>query len=243
VTDEPRSRSLIPSRSPVTLEARAEPGREVLRAPASGQPCVHWRLRVVEHLTARTELVHEIASPEAFDLAWGGDGVDGGAAGPAGAGRGPVRIRLDPESARIEATPSLYRPGTPAAQAVARVFGFSGAISVEEVVIRAGDALTADGVLEDLAAGSGPFRAPEHALELFDATVRLPSRSLGPALLPWALGTAAALLGGMGMATWASWRYHVAHLQLGPGSRRLVDRLVGSPARMSPPELPHPSFP
>ena len=54
----------------VSLEAQAEPAEELLRAPASGQPCVHWRLRVVEHLTARTELVHDLASPESFELAW-----------------------------------------------------------------------------------------------------------------------------------------------------------------------------
>ncbi len=210
--------------SRVSLEGRAEAGFELLRAPASGQPCVHWRLRVVEHLTARTELVHEIASPESFDLAWGADAVER---------RLPLRIRIDPGAAAIEAVPTLHRAGTPGALAVARAFGFRGALSVEEVVIRSGDALSADGVLQDLSFGAGPFRAAAQGLELQGATLRLPSRSLGPALLPWALGTAAALLGGMGLATWAAWRYHLAHVPPGTGS---FDRLA-------PPEFPRPRLP
>ncbi|HEX3905219.1 MAG TPA: hypothetical protein VH853_20490 [Polyangia bacterium] len=220
--------------SPVSLEALAETGGDLLRAPASGHPCVHWRLRVVEHLTARTELVHDLASPEPFELAWGG---------AAEAGRPPARIRLDPETARIEATPILHRAGTPGAVAVARAFGFRGAVTVEEVIIRAGETVTADGLLQDLSFGAGPFRAPAQALELFEATVRLPSRSLAPAvLIPWAFGTAAALLGGMGLGTWAAWRYHLAHLPQGTSAWH-VGALPPSPAQMSPAEFPRRRFP
>jgi len=75
--------------SQVTLEAQAQPAQELLRARASGHPCVHWRLRVVEHLTARTELVHDLASPETFELAWGG-APDAARA----KGSSPVRIRM-----------------------------------------------------------------------------------------------------------------------------------------------------
>jgi hypothetical protein len=224
----------------VTLEAQAQPAQELLRAPASGHPCVHWRLRVVEHLTARTELVHDLASPETFELAWGGAPDAAGAKGSP-----PVRIRLDPETARIEATPTLHRAGTPGAEAVARAFGFRGSVTVEEVLIRAGDTVTADGILQDLGYGAGPFRAPSSALALYEATVRLPSRGLAPAaLIPWAFGTAAALLGGMGLATWAAWRYHLAHL---PQSNawRVSSRPLSSPApaQLSAPELPRPRFP
>ncbi len=223
----------------VSLEALAEPRQELLRAPASGQPCVHWRLRVTEHLTAHTELVHDLASPETFDLAWGGAPETG---------RPAVRIQLDPETARIEATPTLHRAGTPGAVAVARVFGFRGAVTVEEVIIRAGDAVTADGLLQDLHFGAGPFRAPGNELALCEATVRLPSRGLAPAaLIPWAFGTAAALLGGMGLATWAAWRYHLAHLPPGASAWRVGAPARSAPlpvpARMSPPDFPRPQFP
>ncbi|HVZ87232.1 MAG TPA: hypothetical protein VHG72_09695 [Polyangia bacterium] len=215
----------------VSLEARAEPGCDLLRAPASGQPCVHWRLRVVEHLTARTELVHDLASPEPFELAWGGAPE---------AGRPPVRIRLDPEAANVEATPSLYRAGTPGAAAVAQAFGFRGDVSVEEVIIRPGEAVTAEGLLQDLSSGAAPFRAAANGLELFEATVRVPSRALAPAvLIPWAFGTAAALLGGMGLATWAAWRYHVAHMP----PRTTAWRICSTPAQLAPPDFPRPRLP
>jgi hypothetical protein len=219
----------------VSLEAEAQPADELLRAPASGLPCVHWRLRVIEHLTARSELVHDLASPEAFDLAWGGAPE---------AGRPPVRIRLDPETARIEATPTLHRAGTPGAVAVARAFGFRGLVTVEEVLIRPGDALTADGLLQDLGAGAGPFRTPQQSLALHEATVRLPSRALAPAaLIPWAFGTAAALLGGVGLATWAAWRYHLAHLPPGVSAWRIGALPTATAPRLGPPEPARPQFP
>ena len=103
--------------------------------------------------------------------------------------RPPVRIRLDPETARIEATPTLHREGTPGAEAVARAFGFRGAVTVEEMVIRVGRGRhRRRRACRISASAPGPFRAPAQALELFEATVRLPSRSLAPAvLIPWAL--------------------------------------------------------
>lgn len=219
-------------RSAVSLEASAEPGLDLLRSPVTGQACVYWRLRVVEHLTSRSDLVHEIASSEAFDLTWGD-------------GHRPVRVRIDPGSARIEGTPGLHREGTPGALAVAREFGFVGAVSVEEIVIRPGERLEADGILEDATLNAGPFRTVANGLELCDATLRLPSRSIGPALLPWALGTAAALLGGMGLATWAAWRAHVRHAHAGVPSAVPSWRAAGpsSPMRMSAPEQPRQRFP
>ena len=59
----------------VKFQASAEAGPEVVRSPVTGEPCVHWRLRIVEHLTARSELVHELASSETFVLAWGQTGA------------------------------------------------------------------------------------------------------------------------------------------------------------------------
>jgi hypothetical protein len=240
IEDEPSSGGggggLALVRAPVSLEARAEVGIDVLRSPVTGQPCVYWRLRVVEHLTARSELVHEMASSEPFDLVWGD-----------GHGRQPVRVRLDPGTARIEGTPSLHREGTPGALTVAGAYGFSGAISVEEVVIRPGDTLEADGILEDVSLGAGLLRTVANHLELIDATLRLPSRSLAPMLLPWALGTAAALLGGIGLVTWAAWRHHVRHLPLGAHAWRTIGvgaaSSVGPAPRLSPPEPLRPRFP
>jgi hypothetical protein len=217
----------LATRSAVQLVARAEPGAELLRSPVTGQPCVYWRLHIVEHLTARSELVHEIASPEPFTLVWGEGAADGRAA---------VRISLDPETAAIDGAPTLHREGSPGALAVARAFGFAGGLSVQEMLIRAGDELTADGLLEDPAAGAAPFRAVAHRLVLHDATVRLQSRSLGPVLLPWAVSAAAALFGGVGVAAWAAWRHHVGHLA--------VHHAVGhSPAHLAPAEPPHPRLP
>jgi hypothetical protein len=211
-------------RSPVQLSARAEPGAELLRSPVTGQVCVYWRLRIVEHLTARSELVHEIASSEPFKLVWG-DGPDGRAA---------VRINLDPEAAAIDGALTLHREGSPGALAVGHAFGFAGALSVQEVVIRAGDQLTVDGILEDPSAGAAPFRAVAHGLVLHEATVKLQTRSLGPVLLPWAVSAAAALLSGVGLAAWAAWRHHVGHLAVHHGH---------SPAQLAPAEPPHPRLP
>jgi hypothetical protein len=225
-------------RSPVRFEATACAGPELVRSPVSGQPCVHWRLRIVEHLTSRSQLVHEVASTEAFELAWGGSDEPGSPPRP------PVRIRFEPESARVQATPVLHREGTPGAVAVARHFGFVGPVSVEEVVIRPGDTLEAQGILDDVAEAEGPFRAASRGLELFDATLNLESRSLAPVLLPWALGTAAALLGGMGLATYAAWRYHLLHLPAGSAHQhQRAAPGLDFPPEMSPPEMPHPRLP
>ena len=211
----------------VKFEASAEAGPDVVRSPVTGEPCVHWRLRIVEHLTARSALVHELASSESFVLAWG-------ELGPGGA---PVRIRVEPEASRIEGPPHLYRAGTPGAEAVARAFGFVGGISVEEVAIRPGDDVVAEGTLVDVDDGAGPFRTVWREPELLDAVLRLPSRSLGPALLPWAFGTAAALIGGVGIVTWAAWRYHVLQQAAALAPRG------HSPAHLTPPEFPRPRLP
>jgi hypothetical protein len=216
----------------VSFAGVAQAGPELLRSPVSGQPCVHWRLRIVEHLTSRTQLVHELASSEPFELAWEGSAAEG---------RPPVRIRLEPEQARIHATPVLHREGTPGSLAAARAFGFAGPVSVEEVVIRHGESLSAQGILDDPGRDAGPFRAASRGLELYDATVRLDSRSLAPVLLPWALGTAAALLSGMGLATYAAWRYHVTHRPMG-AQAHLPHAFAPQPT-LDRPEIPHPRLP
>ncbi|HEX3694728.1 MAG TPA: hypothetical protein VH374_04995 [Polyangia bacterium] len=206
---------------------------EGLRSPVSGLPCVHWRLRVVENMTANLQLVHELASPEMFEVSWA-------RAGEADPGRPAVRVRVDPRASRIQAAPVLHRPGTPGALAAARHLGLAGLVSVEEVLIREGESLEAEGFLEAPPDAEGPFRAIAGEPELLDAIVRLESRSLGPTLLPWALGTAAALLGVMGGATYAAWRYHVLHL---PAGTQHLPRLFMPRPELRPPEIPHPRLP
>lgn len=230
-------------RSPVSFEGTVQAGPSLLRSPVSGQPCVHWRLRIVEHLTYRTQLVHELSSSEPFELAWAGGGPEG---------RPPVRIRLEPEAARIHATPVLHRPGTPGAAAAAQAFGFAGPISVEEVMIRHGEAVSAEGVLEDPGSSEGPFRSVARGLELIDATVRVDARGLGFVLLPWALGTAAALMGGLGLAGYALWRWHRTASFTGRGFIEEIvspargdddPRLHTPPLRFERGEIPHPRLP
>ncbi|MES1208562.1 MAG: hypothetical protein ABUS79_21700 [Pseudomonadota bacterium] len=179
---------------------------DLLSSPVSGVPCVHWRLRITEQLNNTLQLVHEIASPEDFDLAWLGTGTR---TSPAGADA--LRIRVASPSARIQATPVLHRPGSPGAIATARQFGFAGQLSVEEVALREGEEIMAEGVIDEPVSGAaGPFRGVEREIELLGATVRLPARAaLAPVLLPWALGTAAAILGGVGVAGWVAWHFEL----------------------------------
>src|SRR4029079_15620699 len=109
------------SRTDVRVSAHVETGRDLVRSPVTDQPCVYWRLRIVERLTAGSQLVHEMASSQSFRLGWGRCDSE----------RGPVGILVEPDGARIEAPPALHRPGSPGALAVARAFGFPGALSVE----------------------------------------------------------------------------------------------------------------
>jgi hypothetical protein len=219
--------------SPVTFEGLACAGATVLRSPVSGQPCVYWRVRIAQRLTARTQLVHEMASEEPFEVARQGAHAQGG-----------VRLRLDPTVSRIEAPPVLHREGTPGAEAASQYFGLAGAVSVEETLIRLNESLTADGIISDLdaAVGAGPTRGTTRGPELVDALVTVESKSLGPVLLPWALSTAAALMGGMGLATYAAWRGHLIHMP--PANSIRVPRLFrGGIDQMRPPEMPHPRLP
>jgi hypothetical protein len=224
------SRALAPL--PVSFEALASAGAGLLRSPVSGQACVYWRVRITQRLTDRSQLVHEIESEEAFELRWE----------RADRPNDRLRVRLDPEAARIQAPPVLHREGTPGAEAAGQYFGLAGPLVVEEVLIRAGEALSAEGILSDLdaAVGAGPFRGMTRGPELVDAIVTVESKSLGPVLLPWALGTAAALMSGMGLATYAAWRAHLLHL---PAAAARLPRLLQPHAQMQPADIPHPRLP
>lgn len=224
------SRALAPV--PVSIEALASAGAGLLRSPVSGQSCVYWRVRITQRLTDRSQLVHEIESEECFELRWQRSDRP----------HDDVRLRLEPGSARIQAPPVLHREGTPGAESASRAFGLPGPLIVEEVLIKPDDALRAEGIISDLdaAVGAGPFRGTSRGPELVDALVTLESKSLGPVLLPWALGTAAALMGGMGLATYTAWRAHLLHLPVAAVHRL---RLVAPTAQLQPPEIPHPRMP
>ena len=211
--------------SQVRFLAQVEPGADPVRSPVTDQPCVYWRLRIVERLTAGSQLVHEMASEQAFRLVWGARD------------RAPVRILIEPGTARIEAPPILHRPGSPGAIAIARAFGFPGVLAVEEIAIQAGDEIDAVGTLLDPRHDAGPFRTAAHEPELIDATLTVAGETLGQVLLPWAMGTAAAVLGGIGLATWAAWHYHVQH----PGVH--ATRIGHAPTYLERPQFPHPRLP
>jgi hypothetical protein len=226
------SRALAPV--PVSFGALASAGAALLRSPVSGQACVYWRVRITQRLTDRSQLVHEIESEEAFELRWGRG--DQSLRQP----HEEVRLWLEPSSARIHAPPVLHREGTPGAVAAERYFGLAGPLVVEEVLVRAGEALSAEGIVSDLDADAAPFRGTTRGPELVEAIVTVESKSLGPVLLPWALGTAAALMSGMGLATYVAWRAHVLHL---PPAVVRLPRLIAPHAQLQAPELPHPRMP
>jgi hypothetical protein len=225
------SRALAPV--PVSFDALASAGAALLRSPVSGQSCVYWRVRITQRLTDRSQLVHEIESEEAFELRWGRQRRDDSS-------QEEIRLWLEPEAARIQAPPVLHREGTPGARAAERYFGLAGPLVVEEVLVRAGEALSAEGVICDLDADAAPFRGTTRGPELVEAIVTVESKSLAPVLLPWALGTAAALMGGMGLATYAAWRAHVLHL---PPAVVRLPRLISPQAQLQRPELPNTRLP
>ncbi len=156
------------------------------------------------------------------------------------------RVRVEPSAARIEAPPVLHREGTPGAESAAGYFGLAGPLSVEEVVIRAGEALSAEGILSDFdaAVGAGPLRGTSRGPELHEAVLTIESKSLAPVLLPWALGTAAALMSGMGLATYAAWRAHLLHRSSFPTAvTARLPRLLAPHAQLQPLDVPHPRMP
>ncbi len=211
-------RALVPAS--VSFEALASAGASLLRSPVSGQACVYWRVRIKQRLTDRSQLVHEIESEEAFELRWGRPDR----------ALGDLRVRVEPSAARIQAPPVLHREGTPGAESAAGYFGLAGPLSVEEVVIRAGEALSAEGILSDFDAAGG--------------AVPIESKSLAPVLLPWALGTAAALMSGMGLATYAAWRAHLLHRSSFPTAvTARLPRLLAPHAQLQPLDVPHPRMP
>lgn len=214
--------------SEVEFSARVEPGEDLVRSPITDRPCVYWRLRIVESLTVGSQLVHELASSQSFHLLWGAR--DGATA--------PVRILVEPDNARIDGTPTLYRHGSAGALAAARAFGFPGALSVEEITVLAGDEIAAAGTLLDPRVDAGPFRTIEREPELIDARLTIAPLPLGQALLPWAVGTAAAVLSGIGLVSWAAWHYQAIH----DGGAHAV-RAGHSATFLERPQFPHRRLP
>jgi len=220
----------------VAFQGTVHAGSELLRSPVSGLACVHWRLRITQYIAPRMQLVHEVASPDAFEIHWPRTAGEGQAPQP------PLRLRLDPESARIHAAPVLHREGTPGAIAAGKQFGLDGALRVEEVMLHQGDEIAAEGFLDDAGAADGPFRTAAHGPELLDPTLRIPTPGIGPALLPWALGTAAVLLSATAVTGFWAWHYHLLHHP--SVAAQTPSPLMRIPFdQIRPPEPPHPRLP
>jgi hypothetical protein len=198
-----QDRQLAPARNGnVRLAGHVACAGEPLRSPVSGTLCAYWRLRIVEELEPTLRLVHEMASTEPFEV------IETTARPDDGADAGSRRVRILPGGAEVQGISIFHRPGSAGARAASEHFELSGALGIEETLLHPGDAILAEGVLEELD-GAGPFRATLRERELVGALVRTADRaSLAPVLLPWALGTAAALLGGVGMAAWAATHFH-----------------------------------
>jgi hypothetical protein len=211
------------------LHGTVGPVGEALHAPASGQPCVHWRLRIFEHVAPGMEFVHEVTSSDPLEISYRGDPAEP-----------MMRVRLAPDNARIQAIPTLFRVGSPGALAVAQQFGMRGAVRVEEVLLRPGELIEAEGVLSDPSAAlsRGPFRTIDAPLELMQATLRVEAgSSLRPVILPWALSMAAILAGTAGAATALLHWWDVQH-------RSPTLPLPGAAAPdIGPKRLPHPRWP
>jgi hypothetical protein len=209
------------------LTGTVGPVGEALRAPASGAPCAHWRLRIFEEVAPGMEFVHEVTSPDPLEIAY--------QPGPSEPTR---RVRLAPDHARIQAMPTLFRMGSPGALAVAQQFGMRGRVRVEEVLIRLGESVEAEGVLSDPSAAlsSGPFRTIDAPLELLQATVRMEaSLSLRPVILPFALTMAAAMVG-TATVTAALVHWWDLHAHRHPS-------IPGTPPEVGPLPVPHPRWP
>lgn len=204
-------------------EGAAAPADVMLRSPASNAPCVHWRLRIIEALPSNV-LVHDVAADEPFEIECLTDPT-----------LPPERLRIDGRRACIDALATLHPHGSAGAQAVAQAFGLSGAVSVEEILIRPGARIQVEGVMVQADAAS-PFRAarPEGALE--HVTVRVPGPLRRTGLLPWAFGTGAALLGLLGAAGAVLRRFDAA-----PSAQALINFVV--PAEVSQPRPTHVRWP
>jgi hypothetical protein len=211
-----------PRLAPSTIVGTAGAERDLLRSPASGAPCVHWRLRVFETVSPGMELVHEASSPEPLQLRW-----------HAQPETPPRVVRVALAEACLAAQPTVYGHDTAEARAVAKHLGLVGVARVEEVLIRQGDRLEAEGILVDPEAfGAGPFRGGQGPAELIEATVRLETGlSLRPTLLSWALGAAAALVGTSAAA--------VALVKL----CRVPVEVVRAPAEIGPVKVVRPRWP
>jgi hypothetical protein len=163
------------------LRGAAAAMTRMLQSPASGVPCVHWRLRVTETVAPGMQFVHDLRSEEPFSVLW--------LTAPE---QPPRRLRV-PDTATIQAVPVLHREGSPGALAVARALGLVGSVRVEEILVRADEPVMARGFLID-DGPTGPFRAAAGTGELAEAEIQTLSRR-PVRLLPWALGTSAFVLG------------------------------------------------
>ena len=169
------------------MEGTAAPTGPLLSSPASDTPCVHWRLRITEALASNI-LVHDVASEEPFELQWLTDPT-----------LPPARMPIDGRTARLDALAVVHNADSPGARAVAEGFGLVGVLRVEEILIRPGSRLEVQGMLMAEAVTS-PYRAAHTQFPLAQVSIRVPGPLRRTSLLPWALGTGAALMSLLGAA-------------------------------------------
>ena len=151
-------------RSQVKFSGQVEPGADLVRSPVTDQPCVYWRLRIVERLTVGSELVHEMASSQAFRLLWGArDGI-----------AAPVRVLVEPDARPHRSDADAAPPRIAGRAGRGAGVRFSGrAVGRGDLGTAGRRARRGRDAVRSAGTSAGPFRTAVREPELVDATLTL----------------------------------------------------------------------